>query len=523
MYKTNFRINYNDYNEVVLFKIKIIIFITSLCFALITNFININITHLMYGSSGNIIYESTLASPDNVWYLNQIKNYLNGFGFTIDPLDPIFSVRRTPGYPLFYGLHYIIFGEQGAHLIIKYTQCLLHALASVFIFKTVFLLFCNLRISLLTATFYGLSPFIVSYLFLTITESIFPAMIVFTIYFAVASYVNNSLLWSLSTGIMMALVVLTSPRTGLTLFFLMQLVIYFNNLEKKKKIRNNLIIFVAFLATLSPWTIRNYILLDRFIPLETYYLNHTFEDQNIKLIALTRWWATWGSPTKDKLHSDMAEDLKSNNTNKTIDLFIDNEVPSWIYNVENKLYLRELLINYKNCMIKNIELNGGRRLRYLETPDLCEYQVSAEFDKFTEKIIDQYPFQVFIISPFYIRGMQYILHSGIHTWRSFDDYRSNPIKFILKGVAYVFNVLLWLFPVAYFISSRKLDEKILLGVVPLISFLFMIYYRHVEGRYLLGVYPFLCMMTAIFLSESLMPFIQKILSKNNIIITRKRK
>ena len=60
----------------------------------------------MYGLNDGILYGATLDSPDNAWYLNQIKNYLDGLGFTIDPLDPIYSVRRTPGYPIFYGIHY---------------------------------------------------------------------------------------------------------------------------------------------------------------------------------------------------------------------------------------------------------------------------------------------------------------------------------------------------------------------------------------------------------------------------------
>jgi hypothetical protein len=47
-------------------------------------------------------------------------------------------------------------------------------------------------------------------------------------------------------------------------------------------------------------------------------------------------------------------------------------------------------------------------------------------------------------------------------------------------------------------------------VVPMVTFFFMIYYRHVEGRYLLGAYPFLYLMTALFLSKSLAPLIYKV-------------
>jgi len=108
--------------------------------------------------------------------------------------------------------------------------------------------------------------------------------------------------------------------------------------------------------------------------------------------------------------------------------------------------------------------------------------------------------------------MQYIFHSAIHTWRSLDDFRSHPIKMIIKGLAYSINVALWLFSLAYLLSSRSITEKFLLGVVPIVTFFFMIYYRHVEGRYLLSAYPFLYLMAALFLSKSLAPLIHKVFS-----------
>ena len=112
--------------------------------------------------------------------------------------------------------------------------------------------------------------------------------------------------------------------------------------------------------------------------------------------------------------------------------------------------------------------------------------------------------------------MQYIFHSAVHTWRSLDDFKSHSVKMIIKGLAYAINVALWLFSLAYLLSSRPIAEKFLLGVVPMVTFFFMVYYRHVEGRYLLGAYPFLYLMTALFLSKSLAPLIYKVFYTNLI-------
>jgi hypothetical protein len=252
--------------------------------------------------------------------------------------------------------------------------------------------------------------------------------------------------------------------------------------------------------------------MDKFIPLETYHLNHTMGGENIKNMALYRWWSAWGSPDGLRLHKDMGADINSNNPYRSIDTFINNEVPSWVYTVESKEHLRQLLHDYQSCLSKSIEINGERRLRYPEEPAVCEYQVSTALDSFTNKLGSQYPLKVYVVSPLFIRGMQYVFHSAVHNWRSLDDYKNNIFKMTIKGSAYILNILLWVFSLAYLLSSRARSEKFLLGVVPVISFLFIVYYRHVEGRYLLGIYPFLYLMTAVFLNESLLPFLRKCVS-----------
>ncbi len=178
--------------------IQLFIFIISIGFAFITNIININVTNAMYGDNDGILFGSTLSSPDNAWYLNQIVNYVNGFGFTIDPLDPIYSVRRTPGYPIFYGIHYLLLGEIGAHKVITFTQMFLHALAGVCMFRLSYLISLSMKTAFLAAALYGLSPFISSFLYMTITESIFPAGIVFSIYLAYSCFINKSFIKQVS-------------------------------------------------------------------------------------------------------------------------------------------------------------------------------------------------------------------------------------------------------------------------------------------------------------------------------------
>lgn len=494
----------------------ILIFMVSFFFAISANHANIQVTHLMYGSSDDILFGSTLNSPDNSWYLNQIKYFMNGFGFTIDPLDPIYAVRRTPGYPIFYGLHYIILGESGAHKFIPYTQTFLHSIASVYLYRTAALIFADRKIVFWSGFLYGISPLVISYLFMTITESIFPAIVIFQIYLSVLCFKKASLKLACYAGFILAVAVLVRPMSGLTLFFFISLGFYFKDITIQQIIKINGVFFITFFIAMAPWVIRNYMVLNKFVPLETYYLNASLGNQNIKSDAMHRWWSTWGSPKVLELHEKLVKDIDSGDPYITINFFINNEVPAWVYKVKSKQHLKGLLIEYQSCILKNREVNGGRRLRYLENPLACEYKVSGGFDVFANAIKAKNPFHAYFVAPFFIRGGEYVFHSAIHSWRSLDDYRKNLIKFAIKGFAYVINIYLWLSSIAYLIFTKSQNKRLLLAIVPSVSFIFIIYNMHVEGRYLIGVYPFLYLMSTSFFFENFAPLINKKFFNNRI-------
>lgn len=82
-----------------------------------------------YIHNSGLVHNSTVYNIDNYWYTQQIKNYVKGNGFTIDPQKEKYEVRRTPIYPLFYGVHYLLFGEIGSYYLIRFTQIALFVLS----------------------------------------------------------------------------------------------------------------------------------------------------------------------------------------------------------------------------------------------------------------------------------------------------------------------------------------------------------------------------------------------------------
>lgn len=102
-------------------KNLIIAFFTVLVVAFSLNMLNVSCIWKQTDTGNeflnkNLVYNQTIFSIDNSWYLPQIHNFLAGKGFTCDTTDPRQAVRRTPVYPMFYGIHYLLFGEKKVSL-----------------------------------------------------------------------------------------------------------------------------------------------------------------------------------------------------------------------------------------------------------------------------------------------------------------------------------------------------------------------------------------------------------------------
>ena len=163
-------------------------FIAVCIFAYTMNFINIrsiqkNNPANTEQNARSLVNNETIFSIDNEWYLNQIKNLQHGYGFTHDTSNYLYTVRRTPLYPLFYGAHYLIFGEKGSFAAIKYSQIIIFGISAVFLFLATLNFTNSRKIAWLTYILYGFNLPLISYLSFTLTEAVFPALICFILYF----------------------------------------------------------------------------------------------------------------------------------------------------------------------------------------------------------------------------------------------------------------------------------------------------------------------------------------------------
>lgn len=482
------------------------LFITLFIFIIIFIFsYSVNSANIYFAYSGadqeGLILGSTISSADNFWYLPQMKNFLNGDGFTSDPSDLLQSVRRTPGYPFFYGIHYAIFGEFYAHKIITVTQCLIFALSAIAIGSIGEDIAKNVKFGYFISLAYGTSLHLISFLFMTITEAISPAFVIFSFYFfywgLVSSQRKNK--YFFISAVIAAMATLIRPSNGIILIVMICILPLY---EKKflELIKYYLVISVGFVLLITPWTVRNYFLINKFIPLESYSIHWPYDGQGYKNFGLYRWQLTWGVPQDIlKLHYQMLADLSSADRYKSINEYLDKEVPLNIYVGYNRSDLKQALVEYQNCIDLDLKRNNGMRLKWGEAINQCEYSVAEKFLSYSEKIHNELPFLAYFLAPFIYRGSAYIFHSGMHTFKSLQGKSIGIAGKIIKGYAYIVNVLLWIFSALFIISSFNVQRKILLSSFFLFTFIFVIYKAHVEGRYMLSTYPFMYLMSGIFL------------------------
>lgn len=168
-------------------KLICVLLFSAFLFAVAANELNLQYIKAVNPDNKNINMVGTVGgytvwNIDNSWYLPPIKNLLNGDGYAVNPHDSESKVRRTPGYPLFYGLHYALFGEEKSFFFIRYTQIFIHLLAVLLLGQAVFNLTQNRFWAIVSAFLYAFNPFTVIYLYTTITEAVAPSLAVFALF-----------------------------------------------------------------------------------------------------------------------------------------------------------------------------------------------------------------------------------------------------------------------------------------------------------------------------------------------------
>jgi len=177
------------------------------------------------------------------------RNILNNGTFALDPAGPP-DARRTPLYPFFIALSYLLFGQNASVAVIF--QILLSSLSVVLLFLIGEKLLDE-KLAFIAALLFAADPL---HLFLSqvlLTETLFTFLLLLAAYFAIKRGRTGYPL----SGAFLGLSALTRPVA----LYLTPLFLFFFLLEKKPqkiRIRGTLFALLAFAVILTPWLLRNY-------------------------------------------------------------------------------------------------------------------------------------------------------------------------------------------------------------------------------------------------------------------------
>jgi len=194
-------------------------------------------------------------------YLRAAHLLMDGQGFS----DPSFPVYNPPIYPVFIALCLSLFGDD--QVFVKIVQAVVDSLTIVliyFVMKEIF----DPETALLSAGILSLYPFSA---YLTISIASEPLFTFFLSGFVLSSVyaVRSTKRWYYCvTGILLGLATLTRGTTQFVpLMFPVMLILL------GKRGRDSIFCYTAlclsFVLVILPWTVRNYVVLDDFIPVAT--------------------------------------------------------------------------------------------------------------------------------------------------------------------------------------------------------------------------------------------------------------
>lgn len=495
-------------------KYVIVLFFAVAIFSLVFNEYNrkviIKNNHLNIETNDrSLVYNSTIFSVDNDWYLPQIKNFTNGKGFTSNPNKPHYDVRRTPVYPMFYAIHYILFGETKSFFFIRFTQILLFALATIALLFATFNFTKNKTISIICALLFGFNPTLVSYLYFTITEAISPVLVCFILYFLSYCYTTNCKKNWFFVGLFFAMGSLCRANIFFFIFAIILAIIYINKKSLKNIIASGFIFFAGASTLFIPHVIRNFVVTDGdFILLEKYYDDPM--DFGIPNIKLRNWISCWTNPadySSEVISAQIKLDIVSKTPitkEKTIETFIEN------------LPKRAMLVNKKQN-IKNaysslydyyfIKYKTKNKEDLLKQEKICVEKMQQLKTVFVTKA----PMQFYVVTPILVIK-SIIFQSNSSTIKFLDNYQTSTIKKIIKTKLYLLNVFLFFALIASIFYIRKYflvySVCLLFAAVNIVYITFVL--KYFEARYLVPIFPCMYIIGAIFLVESYTRIKQKL-------------
>jgi len=215
---------------------------------------------LLIGLSFTILFKQSKLSPDAFEYDKLGWNLANARGYQIEEGIP--DVTREPLYPFFLSGIYFLFGHN--YLAVRVFQTIINALTCMLIYligKKIF----GLKSALIASGVCVFYPAFINYTGFIFTETLFTFLLALAVFILLRAQEKKLKGLYILSGILLGLAILCKAVLIFFPFFI-SLVLFFTELKNKVKV-HLLWIIIFSLLVIAPWTIRNYKIFHKVIPI----------------------------------------------------------------------------------------------------------------------------------------------------------------------------------------------------------------------------------------------------------------
>ncbi len=462
-------------------------------------FIFIYLTVIFHNNfpSGQFVNGIFVKSKDYGSYILPLENLINQGTYMSKEKGEIFYAYKMPGYLPLYAPLYFFFGRDSALTGIILANIFLDAIATVLLGIISFWIFSSSLAFYLTFFFYGLSFFVSIYNHYALVESISASAFVISLFFFIKAIKYSKKRDFLRSGIFFCWTIFLRTPSGIILpaavftFFIYSFY-YSENFSIKLFFRNIFIWLLPFIICESVWVTRNFIMMNRFVPLAT-----TMEDFNSphyrSLLNLIKCWGGDVLPWIPRSEGNwfLSESNRAFNTEFSNSNPFNKKIFTPDYNYDSIVQLRKYYWLMQDISLSQMERKSYSDL-FLKKSE--EYKLS-----FKKNHLLQYyffsPMKIIIPLVFirYVHGSPFVQKNIFHN--------------INKGIILLlYYLILFLGTAGIILSFVKKNVFIMLLFIP--PFAYIIAHAYLgagENRYLTTIFPFL----VLFASYALLFFYDK--------------
>lgn len=349
-----------------------------------------------YGSSQADIF----TNGDTHSYILSFVNFWKHGYYTFDFLEPDAAFGRLPGYPLFYGMHYLLFGPQHASLATACSQVVLDSSCVLLIFNAARRIWPGAYWApYIGATLYAFYPFTIVWVSIIGTETLSVFMVL--VWLNILLQNRRSPSYFLKIGLIIAATLFVREYLGILLpitliYLLVAQMKKGEQLQIVQIMRMQSLVVLGFMLLYVAWPIRNYYSFHRFVPLKPTMAGYA--NYNIDMQSFRNWVHCWNNNDQywleQVLRTNGSVNFPDNTFNSSQEKAEAVRLAGLAKRCGSSFYLFRKGI-YGKPEYFNIAVMRSNK----EYQQNCNEEISAGFDRLKDAFIRQHPVRYLLQVP----------------------------------------------------------------------------------------------------------------------------